>query len=196
MDKKSTKARILKTGARLVYHQGFNNTGIQQILAASEVPKGSFYFYFKSKDEFGLELIRYFEEELFELRRQIFADTAKTPLNRFRAYFQWCLGFYGSNNFRGGCPIGNLALELGDLNPVFQQQLALAAEKMIDHFGEVLQQAKDLQEIPEEVNIAETSGLIFSCWEGALLHMKITKTVEPLYSAVRHIFAKLLQTQF
>ncbi|MGC9197113.1 MAG: TetR/AcrR family transcriptional regulator [Syntrophobacteraceae bacterium] len=196
MDKKSTKTKILKTGAELVYHQGFNNTGIQQILAASGVPKGSFYFYFKSKDEFGLELIQYFDEELFALRKEIFADSAKTPLNRFRAYFQWCLRFYGANNFRGGCPIGNLALELSDLNPIFQKQLASVAEKMIDHFGEVLQQARDLREIPADVNIRETSRLIFSCWEGALLHMKIEKTLEPLYLAARHIFAKLLQTEF
>ena len=59
MTKTDTKRKILEHGARLVHMKGFNHTGIQEILEVAGVPKGSFYFYFKSKEEFGLELVDY-----------------------------------------------------------------------------------------------------------------------------------------
>jgi TetR/AcrR family transcriptional repressor of nem operon len=58
--KQDTKAHILDMGAQIVHQKGFNATGIQEVLNAAAVPKGSFYFYFKSKEEFGLQLIDHF----------------------------------------------------------------------------------------------------------------------------------------
>jgi AcrR family transcriptional regulator len=60
MRKETTKDRILGHGAQIIHHKGFKNTGIQEILHSAGVPKGSFYFYFKSKEDFGLELIDYY----------------------------------------------------------------------------------------------------------------------------------------
>ncbi|MCP4647562.1 MAG: TetR/AcrR family transcriptional regulator, partial [bacterium] len=54
----STRNRILSEGARLIRMNGFVATGLSSILTAAEVPKGSFYYYFNSKEEFGLELIK------------------------------------------------------------------------------------------------------------------------------------------
>ena len=51
MTKESTREIILEHAARIIREKGFNNTGIQEILQSANVPKGSFYFYFKSKDE-------------------------------------------------------------------------------------------------------------------------------------------------
>ena len=52
--------RILAEGARIIHENGYNNTGIQEILIAAGVPKGSFYFYFKSKEDFGLQLVDFY----------------------------------------------------------------------------------------------------------------------------------------
>ncbi len=58
-EKHLTKEKILMTGADLVQHKGFKNTSIQDILKAAAIPKGSFYYYFDSKEDFGLQLIDY-----------------------------------------------------------------------------------------------------------------------------------------
>jgi TetR/AcrR family transcriptional repressor of nem operon len=55
--KQDAKERVLETGAAIVHRKGFHNTGIQEILKAAEIPKGSFYFYFDSKEDFGLQLV-------------------------------------------------------------------------------------------------------------------------------------------
>jgi TetR/AcrR family transcriptional repressor of nem operon len=50
--KEDTKQRLLMTGAEIMHLKGFNHTGIQEILDKAGVPKGSFYNYFKSKEDF------------------------------------------------------------------------------------------------------------------------------------------------
>jgi len=52
----NTRKRIIETGAAIIHRKGFNHTGIQEILNAAKVPKGSFYNYFKSKEDFGLQI--------------------------------------------------------------------------------------------------------------------------------------------
>ncbi|MBK7631744.1 MAG: TetR/AcrR family transcriptional regulator [Ignavibacteriales bacterium] len=55
-----TKNKLLQIGAKYVHLKGFNHTGLQEILKEANVPKGSFYFYFNSKEEFGLAIIDVF----------------------------------------------------------------------------------------------------------------------------------------
>ncbi len=55
--KADVKNRILQEGARLVHRKGFHATGVAEVVEAAGVPKGSFYFYFDSKEAFGLELV-------------------------------------------------------------------------------------------------------------------------------------------
>ena len=87
MTRRETKAKILQQGAELVYRQGFNNTGIQEILESAGVPKGSFYFYFKSKEQFGLELIDYYMEFFRVMIGTHLRKSDSPPLERLRAFF-------------------------------------------------------------------------------------------------------------
>ena len=66
----NTRDRIIETGAEIIHRKGFNHTGIQEILTAAGVPKGSFYNYFKSKDEFGLEVIDYFSAHFKRIAKE------------------------------------------------------------------------------------------------------------------------------
>jgi len=52
----------LERGAEIIHLKGFNHTGVQEVLRAAGVPKGSFYNYFKNKEDFGLQVIDYFME--------------------------------------------------------------------------------------------------------------------------------------
>ena len=97
-----SKARILKAGARSVLEKGFNATGLQEVLAAAGVPKGSFYFYFKSKEDFGLELIDYYARSYFERLDRCLKDPSQTPLQRLRYFFDRQVSSFKKNDFRGG----------------------------------------------------------------------------------------------
>jgi TetR/AcrR family transcriptional regulator, transcriptional repressor for nem operon len=57
----------LERGAEIIHLKGFNHTGVQEVLRAAGVPKGSFYNYFKNKEDFGLQVIDYFMEFFFKI---------------------------------------------------------------------------------------------------------------------------------
>ena len=122
---KQTKGKILSAGAKLVWQKGFNNAGLQEILKIAGVPKGSFYFYFESKESFGLELIdvyiSFFECEL----DGIMLDSSKGGLVRIKAFLDFFKMVLEKENYTGGCPLGNLALEMGDINERFAERISL-----------------------------------------------------------------------
>ncbi|MBX9686863.1 MAG: TetR/AcrR family transcriptional regulator, partial [Candidatus Obscuribacterales bacterium] len=55
---RDTRAILLEAGMAVMYEKGYSNTGIQEVLSSVGVPKGSFYHYFDSKEDFALKIIR------------------------------------------------------------------------------------------------------------------------------------------
>jgi TetR/AcrR family transcriptional repressor of nem operon len=100
--KQITKERILIKGAEIIHRKGFNNTGIQEILKAAGVPKGSFYFYFKSKEDFGLHLIDFFGNIFFSRSDKYLNDRSRSSLENLRHFFDEFLTYFEENEFKGG----------------------------------------------------------------------------------------------
>src|SRR5271157_329323 len=116
MLKETTKDKILAHGAQIIHQKGFKNTGIQEILYNAGVPKGSFYFYFKSKEDFGLEIIDYFNAIINGIFTRYLNDKKIPPLKRLEKLFDFYEAAFQKSGYSLGCPIGNLSLELADTN--------------------------------------------------------------------------------
>jgi TetR/AcrR family transcriptional repressor of nem operon len=189
---KTTKGRILEIGAEIVHRKGFNHTGIQEILSTANVPKGSFYNYFKSKEDFGLELIDTFMGHFARLSSKFLEDTSVPPLQRIENLFKWFMDFFKSKNYSAGCPIGNLSQEMGDLSPAFREKLEDAVDTMAEPFTIVLGEARDRGEISQDLDPGEAAYFLVSSWHGALVRMKIVKGPEPLENHFKFMFGSVL----
>jgi len=193
MAKHSTKTRIITEGARIVHERGFNNTGIQEILQAAGVPKGSFYFYFSSKEEFGLSILEYH----ISLARVWLAEqleaSGSSPLASLRAFFEDRCRAYETNGCHGGCPIGNLAQEMADLSSAFCEKAEEALAVLRDTFARSLEAARQAGEIDPATDPREMADFLLNSWEGALLRMKAQKDVKPLETFCRMVFDGLLK---
>jgi len=192
--KKDTKAHILEMGAQIIHQKGFNATGIQEVLNAAAVPKGSFYFYFKSKEEFGLQLIDYFSNFLFSKMDEFLNADNVAPLDKLRNYFEWFLAYFEQNNFIGGCPIGNLAQEMGDINDAFREKLKSVLDKMKTNVAQCLEEAQQQSDLSPALDVLYLSDFIVSSWQGALLQMKVTKNTASVRNFERIIFNSLLKS--
>jgi TetR/AcrR family transcriptional repressor of nem operon len=190
--KTSTKNRILEAGAEIIHLKGFYHTGIQEILSAAEVPKGSFYNYFKSKEDFGLQLIDYFVEYYTHLSKDILEDSTIPPLDRIRRLLLWFVEFFKSKDYAYGCPIGNLAQERGDLSPAFRAKLKMALGSIVDIYSRLLAEAQRERTISDSLDVREAARFLVSSWHGALVHMKAVKGPEPLDNHIRFIFDRVL----
>ena len=192
--KKDTKAHILDVGAQIVHQKGFNATGIQEVLNAAEVPKGSFYFYFKSKEEFGLQLIDYFSNFLFSKMNELLNTENVAPLDKLRNYFEWFLAYFEQNSFTGGCPIGNLAQEMGDLNDSFREKLESVFDTMKTSITQCLEEAQQQSDLSPGLDVHNLSDFIVSSWQGALLQMKVKKNTASARNFERIVFDYLLKS--
>lgn len=115
--KQTTKERILKTASDLFYSQGYNATGIQQIINEAGVSKGAFYTHFKSKDELGkLYLQKRHYDEMTHLKQTL--TTVKKPLERYYFFITMMRDWMKESGYRG-CAFSNMSAEVVDgKNPI------------------------------------------------------------------------------
>ena len=119
--KKTSKEEILKESIKLFKVRGYHNTSMANIAEACGLIKGSIYHHFKSKDEIGLESLKYihqyFIDNIYSIGlRDDLSDKEKLKLFVCKTddYFL---------NSEGGCLLGNLALEVSTLNLEFKEEI-------------------------------------------------------------------------
>jgi TetR/AcrR family transcriptional repressor of nem operon len=190
--KTDKKEKIIQAAGEIIHKKGFNNTGIQEIVTLAGVPKGSFYFYFKNKDDLGLQLIDHFLASFISLADETLR-TNKSPIAQLRLFFDRLLNDLEKAEFEGGCLIGNLAQESGGLSDSFRVKLNETFAVMREKFGEFIQNAVSSKELPETTDVDETAGFVLSGLEGAILQMKVSKSTVPFRVFNHVIFDKVLK---
>jgi len=191
---KNTRERILEVGADIIHQKGFNHTGIQEILSAAHVPKGSFYNYFKSKEDFGLQVIAGFGKYFSSLASEILGDDSLSPLKRIAKLLDTFMDYFKAEGYSRGCPIGNLSQEMADLSPAFRDALNGAIDEMVEGYAKTLAEAQVAGKVSKNFDVRETARFIVSSWHGALIHMKIQKGPCPLLTHKKFVLERLLNS--
>ncbi len=192
MTRDATRNRLLEHGTRLILEQGYNHTGILAVLQAAAVPKGSFYHYFKTKEEFGLAVLdAYFAAHMANVER-FFADQTRSPLARLRGCFEFYVEHFRSLEWRDGCLLGNMSQELADQNPTFRARLQELLGRWCRRVEECLEEARRAGELRPGLDSRLLAEFCVNSWEGAILRMKASKNVEPLLTFLSFFFDVLL----
>jgi TetR/AcrR family transcriptional repressor of nem operon len=191
--KEDTKLALIKAGRRIIVEKGYNHTGIQEILLEVGVPKGSFYHFFSSKEEFGLAIIDYDSQMHDRIVEQYLDDTSLSPLNRLKRYFTFKLEEFETLQYREGCLFGNLSQERSDQNEAFRLRLQTATDRWRDQFAACIQSAQAAGEISNQQTAQDLAEFCLNSWEGALLQMKVSKSDAPLKNYIQFIFGVILK---
>ena len=181
-----TRQRLIEAGAGIIHRQGYNGTGIQQILEACGVPKGSFYHFFKSKDDFALALLDHYGELFSQRAVLLFGDASLSPLERVRRFFDNILARQHDPKdpfSTCGCPVGNLVQELSPMVPVFRQRLDELLGKLEQGIAVTLRQGQDQGEISTRHDPDALAQFVVATWQGAILRMKAAGDPQPLIRA-------------
>lgn len=192
MTSNDTRNHILQTGADLIGQKGFGATGINAVLTSAGVPKGSFYHYFSSKNDFGLAVIDTFAQEYDTELDQILNDTSRSCVDRIRAYFDSGLKTMSNCEFTRGCLIGNLGQELAGQNETFRRRLDTVFQGWERRFELCIEEARLAGDVDEFINPADVASFLLSGWEGAILRAKVLKSAEPMERFVRVFFRQCL----
>lgn len=188
----AVQERLLQQGIRLFREQGYHATGIQQIASAARIPKGSFCYYFGTKEEFALRVIDRYATKIEAGIREYSERSELPPLARLRAYFDDALASMKADGFSHGCAIGNLLAEIGDTNDVLQKALHAAWEQLVVALQAFLEEARLVGTLSPETDLHRLAGLLLSGWEGALIAMRAQRNTMPLEHFLDLVFEPLL----
>ncbi len=177
----NTRDTIINAGIGIFLEKGYNGAGLKEILDAANVPKGSFYHFFKNKEAFGKEALNYYSEQFTPVLQQFFVESKLSPLARFEAFFAAMTELFNTEkNCKGGCLVGNLAQELADVNDELRQCILQIMQSWSRYFKNNLDAAVKAGELANDTDTQALAEFILNSWEGALLKMKIVESVAPL----------------
>lgn len=178
-------------GTELLTERGFQVTGIEEVLKRVGVPKGSFYHFFKSKDEFGAAVIENYVAFYARKMDSIFHNTDLSALNRLKEFVQNAKRGMVKFEFRRGCLIGNLGQELASLDNNFREQLEAVLVSWEARVTACLEEAIRSGEIAPDNNAHALSRFFWIGWEGAILRSKLTRSLAPIDDFADLYFAKV-----
>jgi TetR/AcrR family transcriptional repressor of nem operon len=187
------RTKLIRTALRSMHRTSFENVGVAQITEQSGVPKGSFYYWFASKEALGAEVIDAFAEAAAELRARLLHVDGRPPLQRLQGYFGQVIELLEKQDFKSGCLLGAMSLEMAGRSELMRERLSQAFERWEASLHEVLIEAASESALPAGLNPDDAAAFILNAWEGALLRMKAERSPLPLQVFMRSIFEQYLR---
>ena len=178
------RGHILNTAHGMMSGKGFTAVGLNELLLAAGVPKGSFYHYFKSKEAFGEELLRTYFEAYLAGMDLVFAQTDATGFDRLMAYWNKWLVTQVTHDPQSKCLVVKLAAEVADLSEGMRQVLLDGTTRIIQRLAGAIQHAIDDGSLVIDGNPQRLAEHLYQTWLGASLLAKITRDDVPLKAAM------------
>ena len=188
----STRARLIEVGLELMRRHGYGATGLQEILDAAGVPKGSFYHHFSSKEEFAAAVLERYVALEGEHASKVLGSMRQTPLKRLQRYFEDLIRMAGQLAPIQGCLLGSFSLEVAGSSPLLQACLSTNFSGWQEAITAVLREAVEKGDLPKSTKSDALAGFMLNSWEGALLRSQADKSDAPLKDFMHFMFEKLL----
>ena len=169
----TTKKKIIKTASDLLWRDGYEGASLNNVVKQAGVSKGAFFHYYPSKQAITVEILgTYAQEHILGPLEKHLADSHDPKTGLF-AWLEESFGAYSQWDYKGGCMLGNFALELSDKDEALREQMKsifLAWENIL--VNALRAPAKDGKLMMEPRQFAR---LIISTYQGVLLTIKVHK---------------------
>jgi len=178
------RENILANGQRITASKGFSAVGINEILTASGVPKGSFYHYFGSKDAFGEAMLEsYFEDYLADLDATLSAP-GRTMAQRLMNYWQNWQDTQSFFDCQGKCLAVKLGAEVADLSEAMRLALKRGTAGITDRLARAIEAGVAEGSLAIDGTPDDTAQSLYQLWLGASVMVKIVRTTQPFEAAM------------
>lgn len=192
IDLELTKNKILEAGLDTFKRQGFNATGIQEIASIAGVPKGSFYNYFGSKEEFGVAIIFYYSDAFIKKWHRLLAQGGADPYLAMKYVFVQMMVEYAEAEHKPGCLLGNLAAELSEASEDCRSAMQDVIHSWKNLMVKQLVAGQESGKVRSDLTAEQLADFFWDSWQGSLLRMKIENSVAPVSSTLAILFDQVM----
>ena len=186
MTKKSAadmRQHLIDVAKALMAEKGYTAVGLAELVAAAGVPKGSFYYYFKSKEEFGQALLDdYFTTYLVQVDALL--DGPGTGRERLLAYFQFWADTQGADHREGKCLVVKLGAEVCDMSMDMGTVLQRGTQAIIERLAACIDAGRGDGSVPPGMPARVLAEALYQLWLGASLLVKVDKGGAPFGTAM------------
>ena len=185
--KHPTKQRLLDAGLAMLLQHGYNDLGIQALLAETSTPKGSFYHHFRDKEDFALQVIDAYMEQVHAALDMCLQDENRLPLDRVRRFFELTMQSYRNEGYMG-CLLGGLGQELSGVSETFRKRIDGCISAIASRLAKCLELARERGDLPADADPRKMASLLVDCWEGAALRSRLRGNAAPLKAMLDFYF--------
>jgi TetR/AcrR family transcriptional repressor of nem operon len=182
---KDTRSHILEIGRGLTARKGFAGVGLSELLKLADVPKGSFYHYFSSKEAYGCALLTDFIVSYREALQNTLHNPGLSARARFLGYFEGWLQRQTGPVLQDRCLVVKLSAEVADLSPDMSKILQNGVSAIIASLSQTLRDGitdGSIAALADPDSVAET---LYHQWLGASLVAGLSRSDAPLQAALR-----------
>lgn len=179
----NTRQHILDTGLRIFAGKGFTSVGLNELLKAAGVPKGSFYHYFESKEQYGQALLEDFFARYHAEIETVFSDETASGHDRLLQYWQRWLDLQCDECSEQKCLVVKLSAEVADLSDAMRLTLRDGTDQIVARIARVIEAGIADRSLPE-LDAQTTAQTLYQLWLGASLLGKLHRNSAALESAM------------
>lgn len=183
------KRRLLDASMQLMIRQGFTATTVDEICAEARLTKGSFFHYFKSKEEIGEATLDHY----WEAQRAAFQNAEFTrltdPLERLHGFLDFMTQMVKRGPLSQGCLMGNLTQELAHTHPAIREKCEARFNHFVGNIAATLRAAKAKYRPKAEFDPDSVGTLFVSLMQGSILLSKARKDPRPVIENLGHFRA-------
>src|SRR5215207_526043 len=165
----TTKERILDAAEEIMLQKSFHSVGLNEILSAVKVPKGSFYHYFQSKEQFGVELLKHYVADASAYKRRALLSTelVEDPYERLMTYLDLNIAKLFEKSCKCSCLVLKLASEVATFSDDMRAVLAGGMSEWRGFMEKLLIEGQQKGVIRSDLDATATAAVLQDLWMGA-----------------------------
>nr|WP_321462883.1 TetR/AcrR family transcriptional regulator [uncultured Cohaesibacter sp.] len=178
-----TRDHILTVGRRLMSELGFNALGLGLLLKEADIPKGSFYYYFASKEDFGCKLLEQYIAYYHERLDALWSREDRSGRQQLMDYWDQWVVTQCPVNAENTCLIVKLGAEVSDMSEDMRTILANGATSIVARLSAQIRKGQKDASLSLDIKADETAAMLYQMWLGASLVAKLEHAAGPLVQA-------------
>ena len=175
MGYKYNKEDILNIGFDVFRRNGYHNVGINQILKESGIPKGSFYNFFESKEDFAHQVIQNYGRGNCDWIKGQLDGYEGSALESLKAFYATLIAMNEEDRYAGGCLVNNMSMEVGRINDTLGNEANEQFLSWLQVFAPVIAKGQGEGEITKRFTPLELAEYLHAGFYGALSRSKVTR---------------------
>ncbi|SEK70548.1 transcriptional regulator, TetR family [Aquimarina amphilecti] len=186
--------QLLEKGLEIIWSKGYNGTSVNDIVKAADVPKGSFYFYFDSKEDFAIKALDKYFTMQFTPALEVLKNSLGSPKQRLLNFYEFRVKVLKEQlNCKMGCLGCNLSNEMSEHNEKIRNAVLDRHNLIKKEIITVAKEAQELGEINASIDIEDLIGFIEDAGKGAMTTMKEMKDAYPVDNHMNIVKSVLLK---